>query len=105
MKELPDVYAGFRKERGTRDQMANIHWTMEKAKAMLKPLTVWTTTNSGKFLKRWEYQTTCLLRNMYASQEATVLDIEQWTGSELGKEYVKAVYCHPDYLTYMQSTS
>ena len=37
-----------------------------------KPLTVWITTNCGKFLKRWEYQTTCLLRNMYAGQEATV---------------------------------
>ena len=49
---------------------------------------------------------TCLLRNLYAGQEATVkLDMEQQTGSKLGKEYVKAVYCHPDYLTYMQSTS
>ena len=49
---------------------------------------------------------TCLLRNLYAGQEATVEpDMEQWTGSKLGKEYVKAVYCHPAYLTYMQSTS
>ena len=49
---------------------------------------------------------TCLLRNLYAGQEATVkLDMEQQTGSKLGKEYVKAVYCHPAYLTYMQSTS
>jgi len=49
---------------------------------------------------------TCLLRNLYASQEATVrLDMEQRTGSKLGKEYVKGVYCHPVYLTYMQSTS
>ena len=47
---------------------------------------------------------TCLLRNLYASQEATALDIEQ-TGSKSGKEYVKAVYCYPAYLTYMQSTS
>ena len=39
---------------------------------MPKPLTVWTTTNCGKFLKRWEYQTTCLLRNLYAGKEATV---------------------------------
>ena len=47
-----------------------------------------------------------LLRNLYAGQEATVrLDMEQQTGSKLGKEYVKAVYCHPAYLTYMQSTS
>ena len=49
---------------------------------------------------------TCLLRNLYAAQDATVTtDMEQWTGSKLGKEYVKAVYCHPAYLTYMQSTS
>ena len=48
---------------------------------------------------------TCLLRNLYVGQEATELDIEQQTGSKLGKKYVKAVYCHPAYLTYMQSIS
>ena len=48
---------------------------------------------------------TCLLRNLFAGQETTVLDIEQQTGSKLGKEYIKAVYCHPAYLTYMQSIS
>ena len=48
---------------------------------------------------------TCLLRNLYAGQEATELDMEQENASRLGKEYVKAVYCHPAYLTYMQSTS
>ena len=61
-----------------------------------------------KFLKRWEYQTTftCLLKNLYADQGATVRpDMEQRTGSKLGKEYIKAVYCHLAYLTYMQSTS
>ena len=49
----------------------------------------------------------CLLRNLHASQEATQLelDMKQRPGSILGKEYVKAVYCHPAYLTYMQSTS
>ena len=67
--ELPDVQAGFRKGRGTGDQIANIHWIMEKARefrktstsallTMPKPLTVWITINCGKFLKRWEYQTT-----------------------------------------------
>ena len=67
--ELPDVQAGFRKGRGTRDQIANIHWIMEKARefqktsisallTMPKPLTVWITINCGKFFKRWEYQTT-----------------------------------------------
>ena len=48
---------------------------------------------------------TCLLRNLYSGQEATELDVEQQTGSKSGKEYVKVVYCHPAYLTYMQSTS
>ena len=49
---------------------------------------------------------TCILRNLYADQEATLeLDMEQQTGSKLGKEYVKVVYCYPTYLTYMHSTS
>ena len=65
--ELLDVQAGFRKGRGTRDQIANICWVIKKAREfqkniyfcfMPKPLTVWITTNCGKFLKRWEYQTT-----------------------------------------------
>ena len=47
----------------------------------------------------------CLLRNLYAGQEATELDMEQWTGSKFGKEYDKAVYCHSAYLTFMQSIS
>ena len=51
------------------------------------------------------YHLTWLQRNLYADQEATDLDMEQWTGSTLGKEYVEAVYCHPAYLTSMQSTS
>ena len=68
--ELPDVQAGFRKGGGSRDQIANICWIIEKASEfqktsasliMLKPLTVWITTNCGKFLKRWEYQTTLLV--------------------------------------------
>ena len=67
--ELPDVHSGVRKRRGTRDQIANICWIIKKARefrqtstsaslTMLKPLTVWITTNCGKFFKRWEYQTT-----------------------------------------------
>ena len=48
---------------------------------------------------------TCLLRNLYAGQETTELDMEQQTGSKQEKEYVKAVYCRPAYFTYMQSTS
>ena len=68
--EFPDSQAGVRKDRGTRDQIANIHWIIRKARefqkktsisallTMPKPLTVWITINCGKFLKRWEYQTT-----------------------------------------------
>ena len=78
--EFPDFQAGFQKGRD-RDQIGNI--LIEKARefqktstcallTMLKPLTVWITTNCGKFLKRWEYQTTFLLRKLYAGQEETV---------------------------------
>ena len=73
-----------------------------------KPLSVWSTTNSGKFLKRWEYQTTlpsfweiC----MQVKKQELEPDIEQGTGSKLGKKYIKAICCHPVYLTYIQSTS
>ena len=68
-RELPDVQTGFRKGRGTRDQIANIYWIIEKAREFqknfisallttLKPLTVWVTISCGKFFERWEYQTT-----------------------------------------------
>ena len=65
--ELPDVQAGFGKGRRTRDQIANIHWTIKKVREFQKistllttpkPLMVWTTINCGKFLKNWEYKTT-----------------------------------------------
>ena len=120
-KWTSDVQAGFRKARGTRDQIANIHWIIKKARefqkkktstfALLniqKPLTMLITTNYGKFLKRWEYQTNwpdaweiC----MQVKKQQLQPDMEQQTGSKLGKEYVMAVYCHPAYLTYIQSTS
>ena len=70
-----------------------------------KPLTVWITTNCGKFLKEKEIpdHLTCFLRNLYAGKKQQLeLDMEQLTGSKLVKEYVKAVYCHPDYLTYAE---
>ena len=67
---------------------------------MPKSLTVWITTNCGKFFKRWEYQTT-----LPASWEIYMQVMEQQMGSKLETEYVKAVYCHPTYLTSMQSTS
>ena len=74
----------------------------------LKPLTEWIITDCGKFLKRWEYQTTLPASweiCMQIKKQQLELDIEQQTGSKSGKEYVKAVYCHPAYLTYMHSTS
>ena len=95
-RELPDVQAGFRKGRGTRDQTANIRRIMEKARefqkniisawlTMPKPLTVWITRNCGKFWKRWEYQTTwpasweiC----MQVQKQQLDLDMEQQTGSK-----------------------
>ena len=83
-QELPDVQAGFRKGRGTRDQIASIHWITKKARAFqkniyfcfidyVKPLIVWITTN-WKILKEMGIpdHLTCLLRNLYAGQEATV---------------------------------
>ena len=83
-QELPDVQAGFRKGRGTRDQIVNIHWVTEKARELqkkptsaslttLKLLTMWITTN-WKILKEMGIpdHLTCLLINLYAGQEATV---------------------------------
>ena len=103
-RELPNVQACCRKGRGTRDQIANICWIIEKARdsrktstfassTTVKPLTVYITTNCGKFLKRWEYQTTLLASweiCMQIKKQQLELDMEQQTGSRLGKEYVKA---------------
>ena len=117
--ELPDVQAGFRKGRGKRDQIANIRCIIEKQESsrktftsalltMPKPLTVWITTNCGKFWKRWDYQNTWAAswENLYTDQDATVrtgCGTTDWF--QIGKGDVKAVYCHPAYLTYMQSES
>ena len=94
--ELPDVQAGFRKGRGTRDQIANIRWIIKKAREFQKniyfcfltrpkPLTVWITINCGKFWKRWEYQTTwpasweiC----MQVMKQQLELDVGKQTGSK-----------------------
>ena len=74
---------------------------------MPKSLTVCVTTNCGKFWKRWEYQTTLPASwemCMQVRKQQLELDMEQQTNSKSGKEYAKAVYCHPAYLTSMQST-
>ena len=106
-REFPDVQAGFRKGRGTRNQIANIHLIIKKAKEFQKNIYfcfidytkafVWITANCGKFFKRWEYQTTwpasweiCI----QVKKQQLELDMEQQTGSKSGKEYIKAVYCH-----------
>ena len=95
-RELPDVQAGFIKGRGTRDQIANICWIMEKAGdsrktsisallTMPKPLTVWITINCGKFWKKWEYQTTWPASwetYMQVREQQLELDMEQQTVSK-----------------------
>ena len=117
--ELPDVQAGFRKGRGTRDQIANIRWFIKKIRVFQKIIyfcfiwlcqSLWLCGSQKlwKILKELGIpdHLTCLLRNLYVGQEATVRTGHGITdGSKLGKEYIKAVYCHPAYLTCIQSTS
>ena len=101
--ELPDVSAGFRQGRGTRDQIAKKQESSRKTStyALLttpKCLTVWVTTNCGKLLQRWEYQTTLPASGeicMQVKKQQLELDREQQTGSKVGKDYIKAVYCIP----------
>ena len=95
-RELPDVQAGFRKGRGTREQIANIHWIIKKAREFqkniyfcfidyAKALTVWITINCGKFWKRWEYQTTWPASwetYRQVKKQQLELDMEQQTGSK-----------------------
>ena len=117
--EVPDVQAGFRKGRGTRDQIANIRWIIEIAKEFQKNIYFCFIDYTKTFdcvdhNKLWKIlkeigipdHLTCLLRNLYAGQEATVRTGHGTTDwFQIGKEYIKAVYCHPVYLTSMQSTS
>ena len=116
--ELPDVQAGFRKGRGTRDQIANIRWIIEKAKELQKNIyfcftdyaNVFDCVDHKKLRKILQEMgipdhLTYLLRNrMQVKKQQLELDLEQQTGSKTVKEYIKAIYCHPAYLTYMQST-
>ena len=100
--KLPISVGSQKKQVNSRKTSASVSLTM------LKPWTVCITTNCRKFFKRWEYQTT-----LPASWEICIQvkkqqlepDMEQQTGSKLGKEYIKTIYFHPAYLTYMQSTS
>ena len=113
-RELPDVQAEFRKGKGTKDQVTNILGSQKKQEnsrktftsaSLTTPLTVWITTN-WKILRDGNttlptYRETC----MQVKKQWLEPDMEQQTGSKLGKEYIKALYCHLAYLTYMQSTS
>ena len=86
--------------------MPEKHLSTSAALITVKPLTVWITTNWKILIEMGiPDHLTCFLRNLYAGHEVTESDLEQWTGSKLGKEYVKATYCQSAYLTYMQSTS
>ena len=118
--ELPDVQAEFRKGRGIRDQIANIHWIIEKVKEFQKSIDFCFIDCAKAFdcidnNKLWKIlqeigipdHLNSPLQNLYAGQEVTKQlepDMEQQTGSKLGKEYVKVVYCHLAYLAYVQST-
>ena len=117
--ELPDVQAGFRKGRGTRDQIANICWMIDKARELqtniyfcfifyAKAFDCVYHNKLWKILKEMGIpdHLSCLLRNLYAGQEATVRTGHGTTDwFQIGKGVHQAVSCHPAYLTYMQSTS
>ena len=119
-RELSDVQTEFRKGRGTRDQIANICWIMKKAREFQKNIYFCfidyakafdcvVHSQLWKILQEMEIPNhlTCLLRNLYAGQEATVRTRHGTTDwfQIRKKEYIKAVYCNPAYLIYMQSTS
>ena len=98
--KLPTTTGSQKKQENSRKTSASL--------TMLKPLTMWVTTNYGIFFKRWEYRTTLPASwemCMQVKKQELEQDMEQQTGSKLGKEYVKDVHCHLAYLTNMQSTS
>ena len=93
--KLPTSAGSSKKQESSRKTSTSVSLTT------LKPLTVWITTNYGKLLKRGEYQTILPASWEICTQvkkQQLEPDREQWTGSKLGKEYIKAVYCHPVYL-------
>ena len=100
--KLPTPVGSSKKQESSRKTSISALLTMPK------PLSVWITINCGKFWKRWEYQTTWPASWETCRQirkQQLELDMEQQTGSKQEKEYIKSVYCHPAYLTSMQSTS
>ena len=110
--ELPDIQAGFRKGRGTRDQIANIYWIIKKAREFQKNtyFCLWLCGSPQTVENSWRDGNTRRPdlppeKSIQVKKQQLELDMEQQTGSKLGKKYGKAVYCHPGYLTYVQSTS
>ena len=100
--KLPTSAGSWKKQESSRKTSISALLTMPK------PLTVWITTNCGKFFKRWEYLTTLPVSwetCMQIKKQQLELDMAQQTGSKLGKGYIKSVYCCPAYLTYMWCTS
>ena len=116
--KIPDVQAKFRKGRGTKHQIASICWIIEKAREFQKNIfcfidyakafdcvdqnKLWKILKEMGILDTWPASWEICMQIKIQQLE---LDMVQQTGSKLGKESVKAVYCHPAYLTYMQSTS
>ena len=118
--ELPDVQAGFRKGRGTRDQIANICWIIKKAREFQKNIYFCFIDYTTKAFdcvdhnRLWKIlqemaipdHLTCLLRNRYAGQEATVRTGHGTTDRfQIGKGVCQGYICHPAYLTSMKTTS
>ena len=109
-QEIPDVQGGFRKHRRTRDQIANMCWMIEKAREFKKNIYFCFIDYAKAYdcvdhNKLWKILKEMGIPDHLIRKQQLELDMEQQTVSKLGKEYIKAVYCHPDYLTYMQSTS
>ena len=100
--QLP-TYVGSHKKQGKLKKKKKTYTSVSLT--MLMPLTVCITKNCGKFLKTWQYQTTFLSPEMQDMKQQLELNMEQWSGSKLGKEYTKTAYCQLAYLIYMQSTS
>ena len=114
-RDLSDVQAGFQRRRGTRDQVGNVEKSRQFQKIIYFFFTDYAkafhsvdSQQTGKLLKRGEYQNTLPVSweiCKWIKKQQLESDMEQLTGSKLKKEYDKAVYCHPAYLTYMQSIS
>ena len=118
-QEISDVQPGIRKGRGSRDQIAYICWIIKKAREFQETI-YFCFINYAKAFDCVDHNKLCeilkemgipdhlgcLLKNLNEGQKQQLeQDMEQWIGSKLGKEYIKAIYCQTVYLTYMQSTS